>query len=174
MHLISSHGGTHEAKTLQGWLQCHQVVEQREFSCDLCPQCSSLPISVWACAEKRTFSTWSNQPCCWCSWALTIRQPWLTTQPPSVSLLLRALKFSLASRELQHNLALTKINCPGTRSCFSRYSFKIIRSHFSLSLLWQGSIVKASKIVTYNTTVTPEYPSVYFLMRGNSEADGDL
>lgn len=54
-----------------------------------------------------------------------------------VSLLLRALKFSLASRELQPDSALTKINYSGTSPCFSRRSFKILSSTFPLSLLLQ-------------------------------------
>lgn len=35
-------------------------------------------------------------------------------------------------------------------------------------------IVEVSKIVTYNSIVTPEYPRIYFLMRGNFVAYGDL
>lgn len=54
-----------------------------------------------------------------------------------VSLLLRALKFSLASRELQPDSALTKINYSGMSPCFSRRSFKILSSTFPLSLLLQ-------------------------------------
>lgn len=71
---------------------------------------------------------------CWSSQASTLTQHWLNTlSPPKlVSLLLSALKFSLPSGELLHNLALTKINCPGMSSCFSRYGFKITRADFPL------------------------------------------
>lgn len=60
--------------------------------------------------------------------------------PKCVTLLLSDLKFSFASGELQHNWALTKINCPGTSSWFSRYSFKIMRRNISLSPLLQAAL----------------------------------